>query len=381
MSSSVEERNRWNTCRCPTPRPLRNSLILATKVVPVQCCCIWLCTWLTLVPDVKLLFEIVTVAQNSSNPPYRALFAAYDQVLARYGIKPDHDQTYFRFLLRMGEGRRPGETLFDQFEGLLAKSGIQVDFGEEAEREEEEESLQNEAPQLAEHKLQAGLPAKDFHRLTRRASLDSVYDTNTAGRLHLSGIRSASPTRSRSHNTMQDMLPKRVSNHARTRNLGIVNTQNLKQHPRALSQRGRSISDTHSAVAASHRHGHRRVSISRDRSSRHTPHGSSADEHRNDYTGNNSDASDKVSDIINTKPLDAAAQALEKVQHAKYVLTDSQMMTEAKMFKYRHAAVAAHRTFHQWYLKAQQSITSHMEMRQMAASVDTLRKRKISSIV
>lgn len=322
-------------------------------------------------PDVKLLFEIVTVAQNSSNPPYRALFAAYDQVLARYGIKPDHDQTYFRFLLRMGEGRKPGETLFDQFEALLAKSGIQVDIGEE-EKREEEDSLQNEGPQLAENGSQVGLSAKDFHRPTRRASFDSIYDTNTAGRSALSGIRSASRTRSRSHDTMHDVLPKHISNLARKRNRGIVNNHSRQHHPRAMSQRGRSISDNHSGVAASRKHSNSKVSISKDRSSRYTRQASSADEHRIDYSENSVDASDKFSDITNTKPLDAPDQTLEKGQHAKYVLTYSQMMAGAETFKYRYAAGAAHRVFHEWHLKAQQSLISHMQMGQMAATQDSV---------
>ncbi|TKA63081.1 hypothetical protein B0A49_02346 [Cryomyces minteri] len=81
--------------------------------------------------DVEILYTIVTLAQGSPGPPFRALFAAYDTILAERGIEPDHDQIYFRFLLRMGEGRldHDNSTLSERFQALLEKMGIQIEVG------------------------------------------------------------------------------------------------------------------------------------------------------------------------------------------------------------------------------------------------------------
>ncbi|KAK5292266.1 hypothetical protein LTR16_001971 [Cryomyces antarcticus] len=85
--------------------------------------------------DVEILYTIVTLAQGSPGPPFRALFAAYDTILAERGIEPDHDQIYFRFLLRMGEGRLDHDngTLSERFQTLLEKMGIQIEVGAAAE--------------------------------------------------------------------------------------------------------------------------------------------------------------------------------------------------------------------------------------------------------
>lgn len=90
--------------------------------------------------DVEILYTIVTTAQrlhysDAHLPPYRALFTAYDRVLAERRIDPNQDRVYFRFLLRMrgiaGAGTDDGtSTLYGKFETLLADMGIQLEVDE-----------------------------------------------------------------------------------------------------------------------------------------------------------------------------------------------------------------------------------------------------------
>lgn len=60
--------------------------------------------------------------------PFRAIFAAYDEVLAHHGLDPNHDQVYLRFLFRLGDKKLPGQSLYESFESLLEELGIQLEF-------------------------------------------------------------------------------------------------------------------------------------------------------------------------------------------------------------------------------------------------------------
>ncbi|KAK8232847.1 Sfi1 spindle body protein-domain-containing protein [Phyllosticta capitalensis] len=113
--------------------------------------------------DVEILYTIVTTAEKLPGPPYRALFTAYDKVLAERGINPNHDRVYFRFLLRMRaaspqkqpqlptrphndnpngsalshEDPTSTETLYGRFTSLLGDMGIQLEVDEQGEGVEE----------------------------------------------------------------------------------------------------------------------------------------------------------------------------------------------------------------------------------------------------
>ncbi|KAL1638826.1 hypothetical protein SLS58_008531 [Diplodia intermedia] len=143
--------------------------------------------------DVEVLYTIVTTAQrlhHSSTtplPPYRALFTAYDHVLADRRIDPNQDRVYFRFLLRMrgvdtstiaasdiDDGTR---TLYGRFEMLLAEMGIQleVDEGGAAGVVVEEEAIEEDYDGDyggREDVPAAGTPS--LPQLSRRASFDDT---------------------------------------------------------------------------------------------------------------------------------------------------------------------------------------------------------------
>ncbi|KAF2758395.1 Sfi1-domain-containing protein [Pseudovirgaria hyperparasitica] len=122
--------------------------------------------------DVELLGSIVFAAEKISGPPFRALFTAYDQVLAEHGISPGNDQTYFRFLLRMGEERIENDTLFGRFKSLLERTGIRVEI-DRNEDHVEDITRQAENPGLRD--------ALESPQKTRRASFDSALDHLTDG--------------------------------------------------------------------------------------------------------------------------------------------------------------------------------------------------------
>lgn len=89
-------------------------------------------------PDVNILYTIVSLASQSPDPPFRALFAAYDTVLADHGLTTEHDQIYFRYLLRLGEGPTTSSNrdLVKRLRRLLDRLGIQIVLGDDGNDEQ-----------------------------------------------------------------------------------------------------------------------------------------------------------------------------------------------------------------------------------------------------
>lgn len=56
--------------------------------------------------DVHLLHAICTTAAGTQDPPFKALFAAYDFIFADEGVEHEHDGVVFRYLMRLGEQAR-----------------------------------------------------------------------------------------------------------------------------------------------------------------------------------------------------------------------------------------------------------------------------------
>ena len=101
-------------------------------------------------------------------------------MLAQYGINPDRDQVYLRFLFRLGDKKRPGESLYNCFEALLGESGIriEIDYNEYHTQDvspvlEEVEGIDPRSPGAA-----AALDNVPTLRRSRRASFESFYDAN-----------------------------------------------------------------------------------------------------------------------------------------------------------------------------------------------------------
>ena len=120
--------------------------------------------------DVIILYDIVRTAESQptiESKPFRAIFAAYETILPEWNIDHAHDSLYLRFLFKLGQSRRQGETLFESFERLLRELDIQIVFNEEEHAPEdggESEPLDSVAEKFNPRKR------------TRRASYDAIYD-------------------------------------------------------------------------------------------------------------------------------------------------------------------------------------------------------------
>ena len=174
--------------------------------------------------DVAVLHLIIVKAQelpHADHLPFRALFEAYDAVLAERGSDPDHDPIYFRFLLRLGALPGPG-TLYEKFETLLSSMGISIEFDSEVVDAQEQ--------------------------LARVASAD----TDTGGSTGPSGSATKTPTRRASFSDFQDTI------HDRT-------LRGFERRPRrvsfsAVQDAGNDATRRHSQQSASGRSASRRSS-------------------------------------------------------------------------------------------------------------------------
>src|SRR5277367_6709865 len=99
--------------------------------------------------DVTILHDIVVHAQEllpglpeRERVPTNALFHAYYSILPSIGIDADHDSRYARILFKIG-GTRSNGSLYEKFEAVLARMGIEIQFDPEndVEGDTTEESL------------------------------------------------------------------------------------------------------------------------------------------------------------------------------------------------------------------------------------------------
>ncbi|EPS25285.1 hypothetical protein PDE_00218 [Penicillium oxalicum 114-2] len=84
--------------------------------------------------DVGFLYQVISRAEGKPEAdrlPFRALFAAYDEVIGEHGIDADPGHACLRFLFRMGSKDVEGTTLFERFESALQQMGILIEFGED----------------------------------------------------------------------------------------------------------------------------------------------------------------------------------------------------------------------------------------------------------
>ena len=149
--------------------------------------------------DVAILYEIINVSSQASdihNLPFRAIFAAYDEVLRKHGISSAHDQLYLRFLFRLGErlgggggGKQDGnggeeeKDLFTEFEALLLELGIKLEIGSSAtgsifaEDDAGEVSVYHENTEEGESEYAfTAEQTPSARRRERRASFSAVLD-------------------------------------------------------------------------------------------------------------------------------------------------------------------------------------------------------------
>ncbi|KAK7542944.1 Sfi1 spindle body protein-domain-containing protein [Phyllosticta citricarpa] len=361
--------------------------------------------------DVEILYTIVTTAEKLPGPPYRALFAAYDKVLAERGINPNYDRVYFRFLLRM-RGASPQkqpqfptrphneiqtgsaishddptstETLYGRFTALLGDMGIQLEVDEQGEGVEEvtrrlDEYDLDELGGEVEQEEEAAAPyAQAMHTpRSRRASFnDSNYDRTrdlgpwdyedgdalASGREN-QGL-SAPPRRPSSSSQMLDPSTWR---HGRARSSSREPRAGLHS---ALPYRGRLSARGPSEVRNTRRRG-RSVSsqgsirITRtEEIKRQQPNSSSFDE-LDDFDSPRT----RRSSIGSPRPESPHYVPPEML----YRPSPAQMLADAETFLYARKLFMARRAMHTWRDKAMEQRDLYMQMDEAA---DRFNKRKL----
>ncbi|KAJ5053880.1 uncharacterized protein L3040_000170 [Drepanopeziza brunnea f. sp. 'multigermtubi'] len=137
--------------------------------------------------DVALLHDIVVLAQEllpglpeRERLPTNALFNAYYDILPRIGVNADHDSRYARVLFKIG-GLRGAGTLYEKFEEILARMGIEIEFDHGDDDNDNTEGEYNQAEQ-SQHGLDVSnntssdAPAAGNSPKRRRNSESSAWD-------------------------------------------------------------------------------------------------------------------------------------------------------------------------------------------------------------
>jgi len=103
--------------------------------------------------DVGILHEIVLLAQDlwptlpeRERLPTNALFGAYYDILPKLGLDADHDNRYARVLFKIGGlgGPRGPDGLYERFEAVLSKMGIEIELEEGRSEADSDEELRED---------------------------------------------------------------------------------------------------------------------------------------------------------------------------------------------------------------------------------------------
>ncbi|KAL2042444.1 hypothetical protein N7G274_004936 [Stereocaulon virgatum] len=215
--------------------------------------------------NIAILYQIVKSAEQYpevDTKPFRAIFAAYENILPENGLDPDHDQIYLRFLFRLGDGREEGQSLYDRFEALLEELGVQLEFVPD------EEGIQDATTNIT-RELRTGYNG-DAHfpsplktqRRSRRASFASMYDAADDGTPQ---ARSRAESMSRLETTEQTVLEDRPSTRATTRKTEkIISNAASSRMAKAQARRVRLTAEEFASDLKYHQRRHRSVSSQGD---------------------------------------------------------------------------------------------------------------------
>jgi hypothetical protein len=83
------------------------------------------------VPDVAILFEIVTLANSQSEVsahPRKVLFDAYHTKFQEHGRDTAQDKACLRVLLLLAGPHAPGNTLMERFQGIIQQAGFELEY-------------------------------------------------------------------------------------------------------------------------------------------------------------------------------------------------------------------------------------------------------------
>ncbi|TVY84537.1 hypothetical protein LSUE1_G000613 [Lachnellula suecica] len=173
---------------------------------------------------VAILHDIVVLAQallptlpERERLPTNALFNAYYETLPRVGIDADHDSRYARVLFKIG-GLRGEGTLYEKFEEILSRMGIEIEFGNNDEEEEAYSPLGGSQADVEDATAGTTSPQDEILESTqhrRRNSESSFWDTGNAvgpvvrpRRNSFSSIAQVTPKPAERQQFLQEIQPK-----------------------------------------------------------------------------------------------------------------------------------------------------------------------------
>lgn len=316
--------------------------------------------------DVNILYSIVSLAQQSPDPPFRALFAAYDIVLAENGIATEHDQIYFRYLLRLGEGptAATNEGLVVKFRALLVRLGIHLVLGDDQGAAEEEAVEDAPAEDVAPRKRH---DEGDVRQARRRVSFnDSNLDITwlSGGRLETDGPKAEARRRTSAEHEAHKSLPRNatgLNTSYRADSAAPLLKQSLRGRQsgkRAAAPRARSLSTQDS------------VRIIR---------GGSVESWVRRAHGGASGTEESEMDYLGSSP-----PQMPFTGHAPpmplYHPSDTQMLSDADAFYSTTIIKTARKCLHRWHDESIRVQQTHKDLLQVAANYDrqTLTHQAIS---
>ena len=318
--------------------------------------------------DVAVLYRIITTAERNPNVntfPFRAIFAAYDKILAEDGLNPDHDQVYLRFLFKLGDKKRPGLSLYKGFEGLLEELGIKIEFSSENYDDQDstrdfDEDSRFEAGRANDLRLRAGSISQGR---SRRASFNSLHNAKEA-------ITRESQSRSQSRASMSRLQIKeptlelrRPSTRATTR--ATEKTKSVQSH--YISTQPDRDRLTAQEFASNLQHYQRRHASNQHRLPQSTTAKAAA-------TRNRTSSAQKVPasiDLYQVEDLPEPQTRLVSQSPPLYQPSHTQLMRDVETFQHYRTRQVTRASFEKWYGLAFRASREHESMQQQATSHDT----------
>ena len=321
-----------------------------------------------------MLYQIISSAEQHSNVetlPFRAIFAAYDKVLAQHGINPIHDQIYLRFLFRLGDRKQPGHSLYECFEAVLEECGIRIEIDSNDDRVPEL-TVDVDLAKIEEaetHESAIAWAATSTPRRPRRASFEAFYDAAEDSIRPIQPFaRSQAPTLLSQANGFSAPV-QRPSTRATTRS--TEKTQKWRLHDRSIGApaNGESLIAKDLAIGSCTLH------PSSARKNTKTPIGktSPASRYGQYKPSSSAETSPKVSAPNGDNvQLQEAYQPMYSVDRDAllYQPSETQLIRDVDTFQQFSIRRVARATLQKWCASAFQAKVQHQSMRQEANSHD-----------
>jgi protein SFI1 len=338
--------------------------------------------------DVGLLYQIVIRAEldpDANRLPFRALFKAYDEVIAEHEVDADPGHACLRFLFKMGSKEVVGDSLFEKFENLLRQMGIVIEFGGDDTFTETNDTYEDKEPSiegLRNRRVDRDTTSREDTTQTRRrrrASFNSMYDVgeditqrsfanrpssrSSMSRLQTGKTEFPEPTPERAEK--QRTSPDRTQLMAQFVDVG----RKLMRRMEELASKEERRDKTPAFVGKD-----ARSAVDRDRSERMAEASRSKSRSRPARAAS-SIASDEDSEGSTTSSQEDAHNSFEKKEVPPEMLyrpSLSDLLRDASTFNmYRQRAIAR-RILTQWLKKAVQTQQTHRNMEVVAVNRDRI---------